>query len=149
MGKKWVCWCKKGICPLAITPSIIHQISRNEYHLKVERNISKKIISKIGYYSNLRVVGLDSNPGYQLDIQLNWLDGVLEDACYRTNIDFVFAQLHHPYKSELWLAGETDFTGEVISRIISKPPMFFISRGAGFWKLKIIEIVICIRLMIP
>ena len=48
-------------------------------------------------YSNLRVVGLDSNPGYQLDIQLSWLDEVLDDACYRTNIDFVFAQLHHPY----------------------------------------------------
>ncbi len=89
-------------------------------------------------YSNLRVVGLDSNPGYQLDIQLSWLDEVLDDACYRTNIDFVFAQLHHPYKSELWLAGETDFTGEVISRMeaftteCGKPSIHFFGHTHGY-----------------
>ena len=89
-------------------------------------------------YSNLRVVGLDSNPGYQLDIQLSWLDEVLDDACNRTNIDFVFAQLHHPYKSELWLAGETDFTGEVISRMeaftteCGKPSIHFFGHTHGY-----------------
>jgi len=89
-------------------------------------------------YSNLRVVGLDSNPGYQLDIQLSWLDEVLDDACYRTNIDFVFAQLHHPYKSELWVAGETDFTGEVISRMeafttdCGKPSIHFFGHTHGY-----------------
>jgi hypothetical protein len=89
-------------------------------------------------YSNLRVVGLDSNPGYQLDIQLSWLDAVLDDACYRTNIDFVFAQLHHPYKSELWVAGETDYTGEVISRMeaftteCGKPSIHFFGHTHGY-----------------
>ncbi|SVD37958.1 uncharacterized protein METZ01_LOCUS390812, partial [marine metagenome] len=89
-------------------------------------------------YSNLRVVGLDSNPSYQLDIQLDWLEDVLDDACYRTNIDFVFAQLHHPYKSELWLAGETDYTGEVISRMESftsqceKPSIHFFGHTHGY-----------------
>ena len=33
------------------------------------------------------------------------------------NIDFVFAQLHHPHKSELWTPGENDYTGEVIQRM--------------------------------
>ena len=89
-------------------------------------------------YSNLRVVGLDSNPGYQLDVQLDWLEEVLDDACYRTNIDFVFAQLHHPYKSELWLAGETDYTGEVISRMetfteeCGKPSIHFFGHTHGY-----------------
>ena len=89
-------------------------------------------------YSNLRVVGLDSNPGYQLDIQLSWLEDVLEDACYRTNIDFVFAQLHHPYKSELWLPGEVDFTGEIITRMeaftseCDKPSIHFFGHTHGY-----------------
>jgi predicted MPP superfamily phosphohydrolase len=89
-------------------------------------------------YSNLRVVGIDSNPGYQLDVQLDWLEDVLDDACYKANIDFVFAQLHHPYKSELWLAGETDYTGEVISRMESfteecgKPSIHFFGHTHGY-----------------
>jgi len=89
-------------------------------------------------YSNLRVIGLDSNPGYQLDVQLNWLDAVLDDACYRTEIDFVFAQLHHPYKSELWLAGETDYTGEVITKMenftsnCNKPSIHFFGHTHGY-----------------
>jgi len=89
-------------------------------------------------YSNLRVVGLDSNPSYQLDAQLDWLDYVLNDACNRTEIDFVFAQLHHPYKSELWLAGETDYTGEVISRMevftteCDKPSIHFFGHTHGY-----------------
>ena len=60
-------------------------------------------------YSNLRVIGLDSNTGYgyfDYEAQLIWLETVLEDACYNVHIDFVFAQLHHPHKSELWTPGE-------------------------------------------
>ena len=29
----------------------------------------------------------------------------------------MIAELHHPHKSELWLAGETDFTGVVFERL--------------------------------
>ena len=68
-------------------------------------------------YSNLRVIGLDSNGGYQVAAQLNWLEAVLEDACSNDNIDFVFVQLHHPYKSELWTPGESNYTGDVIQRM--------------------------------
>ncbi len=68
-------------------------------------------------YGNLRVLGLDSNTLYWLQSQLDWLDETLDDACSDDDIDFVFAQLHHPYHSELWPPGEIDFTEEVILRM--------------------------------
>ena len=43
---------------------------------------------------------------------------MLEDACDDPQVDFVFAQLHHPYRSELWLDGELDYTGEVIAQVV-------------------------------
>jgi hypothetical protein len=68
--------------------------------------------------SNVRIIGLNSNsPGEYKFLQLEWLDAVLQQACSDPDIDFVFAQLHHPYKSELWLPGESDFTGDVIQRL--------------------------------
>ena len=70
-------------------------------------------------FSNVRIVGLDSNDGYRTDGQLTWLEGVLDDACGDEDLDFVLAQLHHPFKSELWLPGETDWTGGVVERMES------------------------------
>ena len=89
-------------------------------------------------YSNLRVIGLDSNSGYQIDAQLIWLETVLQDACYNDNIDFVFAQLHHPHKSELWTPGETNYTGDVIERMenfsdeCGKPSIHFFGHTHGY-----------------
>ena len=89
-------------------------------------------------YSNLRVIGLDSNGGYQIDTQLNWLEDVLENACFNDNIDFVFAQLHHPHKSELWTPGESNYTGEVIERMenfsdeCGKPSIHFFGHTHGY-----------------
>ena len=89
-------------------------------------------------YSNLRVIGLDSNSGYQVEAQLNWLESVLQDACLNTNIDFVFAQLHHPHKSELWTPGENNYTGEVIERMenftdgCGKPSIHFFGHTHGY-----------------
>lgn len=69
-------------------------------------------------HSNVRIIGLNSNfPYTSLPAQLTWLDGVLADAAANPDIDFVFAQLHHPYHSELWIAGNTNFTGDVITRL--------------------------------
>jgi 3',5'-cyclic AMP phosphodiesterase CpdA len=68
-------------------------------------------------HSNLRLVGLDSNPPYDQAPQLDWLDGVLTDTCDDPSIDFVFAELHHPHRSELWPAGESDWSGEVVARL--------------------------------
>lgn len=66
--------------------------------------------------SNVRIVGLNSNsPSADLTTQLSWLQTVLDDAGTDTSVDFVFVQLHHPFKSELWTPGELDFTGEIIS----------------------------------
>ncbi|MFD2823081.1 fibronectin type III domain-containing protein [Lacinutrix iliipiscaria] len=82
--------------------------------------------------SNVRVIGLNSNsPSGDLLTQLNWLQTVLDDAGGDSTIDFVFAQLHHPYKSELWTPGELDFTGDVIgllenfSTSYNKPSIHF------------------------
>ena len=89
-------------------------------------------------YSNLRVIGLDSNSGYQIDAQLIWLETVLQDACYNDNIDFVFAQLHHPHKSELWTPGENNYTGDVIERMenfsdeCGKPSIHFFGHTHGY-----------------
>lgn len=68
-------------------------------------------------HSNVRIIGLNTNSGYRIQAQLDWLDGVLADACADPDIDFVFAQMHHPHHSELWVEGNTDYTGEVIARM--------------------------------
>ncbi|MCP5067203.1 MAG: hypothetical protein GY946_11610 [bacterium] len=89
-------------------------------------------------YSNSRIIGLDSNSAYRLQVQLDWLDGVLSDACANAQIDFVFAQLHHPFKSEMWTPGETDYTGQVVSRLeqfstqCGKPSVHFFGHTHGY-----------------
>jgi MYXO-CTERM domain-containing protein len=70
-------------------------------------------------YSNTRIIGLDSNLLYRTQSQLDWLTTVLQDACENDTIDFVFAQLHHPYQSEPWVDGNTDYTGLVIGLLES------------------------------
>ena len=89
-------------------------------------------------YSNLRVIGLDSNTGYRIQEQLDWLEETLLDACSNENIDFVFAQLHHPHKSELWTPGEINYTGDVIELMESfteqceKPSIHFFGHTHGY-----------------
>lgn len=101
--------------------------------------------------SNVKLIGLNSNSGStDLNKQLLWLDTVLLNAGQNADIDFVFAQLHHPFKSELWTPGELDFTGDIITKLenfsttYNKPSIHFFghthaySRGASrdhshFW----------------
>ncbi|MDG1351211.1 MAG: metallophosphoesterase [Crocinitomicaceae bacterium] len=89
-------------------------------------------------YSNVRLIGLETNSGYRVQEQLDWLQTTLNDACANTNIDFVFAQLHHPHKSELWIAGNTDYTGEIIDVLESfstgcgKPSVHFFGHTHGY-----------------
>ncbi len=89
-------------------------------------------------YSNVRLIGLESNSGYRIQEQLDWLQTILTDACSDPNIDFVFAQLHHPHKSELWIAGNTDYTGQVIeiledfSTTCGKPSAHFFGHTHGY-----------------
>ena len=73
-------------------------------------------------YSNTRIVGLQSNlndiqSNNGVQKQLDWLQGVLDDACADPAIDFVFAQIHHPYHSEMWGPGELNYTGDVIEKL--------------------------------
>lgn len=68
-------------------------------------------------YSNVRVLSMDSNNPYRIQTQLNWLDSMLTASCNDPLIDFVFAQMHHPFKSELWVPGEADYTGEIVHRL--------------------------------
>lgn len=89
-------------------------------------------------YSNVRLIGLESNGGYRVQAQLDWLQTVLDDAATDEHIDFVFAQLHHPYRSELWIAGNTDYTGDVIellenfSTSSGKPSVHFFGHTHGY-----------------
>ena len=89
-------------------------------------------------YGNVRIIGLNSNDNYRIPAQLDWLEGVLEDAEQNDDIDFVFAQLHHPHKSELWIDGERDYTGEVIAQLekfsakTGKPTIHFYGHTHGY-----------------
>ena len=90
-------------------------------------------------YANTRVIGLDSNNGYRdLKQQLDWLKELLENTAKNDAIDFVFAQLHHPYKSELWIPGEEDFTGKVVklleefTKTTNKPSLHFFGHTHGY-----------------
>jgi len=89
-------------------------------------------------YGNVRIIGLNSNDNYRIQEQLDWLAKVLEDAGQNNDIDFVFAQLHHPHKSELWIDGERDYTGEIIfemerfSTKTGKPSIHFYGHTHGY-----------------
>ena len=89
-------------------------------------------------YGNMRMIGLDSNGPYDSQASLDWLQGVLDTTCQTDSIDFVFAQLHHPHKSELWTPGESDFTGDVIQILeqfttdCGKPSIHFFGHTHGY-----------------
>jgi hypothetical protein len=90
-------------------------------------------------YGNTRVIGLDSNDGYRdLREQLDWLKELLADTEKDDKIDFVFAQLHHPFKSELWIPGEEDFTGRIVKELeqfstkTGKPSIHFFGHTHGY-----------------
>ena len=88
--------------------------------------------------SNVRIIGLDSNGPYRIIDQINWLQNILTETENNSNIDFVFAQLHHPHRSELWTPGNTDYTGEVIELLENfsansgKPSIHFFGHTHGY-----------------
>ncbi len=89
-------------------------------------------------YGNVRFMGLDSNSPYDGPDQLEWLSELLAATCGEDHIDFVFAQLHHPHKSELWTPGESDFTGMVVAQLegfstdCGKPSIHFFGHTHGY-----------------
>ena len=88
--------------------------------------------------SNVRIIGLNSNSDYQIQDQLDWLDSILYMTSLDNTIDFIFAQLHHPHKSEQWTPGNTSFTGDVISLLenfttnCGKPTIHFYGHTHGY-----------------
>ncbi len=90
-------------------------------------------------YGNTRILGLDSNSGYRdLGKQLEWLQKVLDETAKNDDIDFVFAQMHHPHKSELWIPGEEEFSGKVVKALeafstnTGKPSIHFFGHTHGY-----------------
>ncbi len=89
-------------------------------------------------YGNVRLIGLDSNYGYRNSYQLDWLKNLLDQTANNEEVDFVFAQLHHPHKSELWIPGEEDFTGQVVKELekfstrTGKPSIHFFGHTHGY-----------------
>jgi hypothetical protein len=87
---------------------------------------------------NARIIGLNSNAPYTGETQQAWLVETLEDACGDDDIDFVFAAMHHPWHSELWPPGESDFAGEVIALLdayatdCGKPAVHFFGHTHGY-----------------
>jgi len=89
-------------------------------------------------YSNVRIIAMDSNGGYRLQEQLDWLDAVLADTCANPDIDFAFAMFHHGFKSELWTPGQVDYSGDIVRRMeawsatCDKPSGHFFGHTHGY-----------------
>ena len=90
-------------------------------------------------YGNTRIIGLDSNGKFiNKNLQKDWLKKLLKETEEDDSIAFVFAQLHHPHKSELWIPGESDVTGEVVEILedftnrTGKPSIHFFGHTHGY-----------------
>jgi hypothetical protein len=68
-------------------------------------------------WSNVRVIGMDSNLLFLAGDQEAFLDRELRDACTDETVDFVFVQMHHAHRSELWPVGEAPFATHVVERM--------------------------------
>ena len=90
-------------------------------------------------YGNTRIIGLNSNDGYRdSPEQYKWLQKLLKETAQNDAVDFVFAQLHHPFKSELWIPGEEAFSGKVVKMLeefsteTGKPSIHFFGHTHGY-----------------
>lgn len=90
-------------------------------------------------YGNVRIIGLNSNEGYNNSKQqIDWLKKVLSETEKNDDIDFVFAQMHHPHKSELWIPGERKSSGQVVKLLeefstkSDKPSLHFFGHTHGY-----------------
>ncbi|MEO0901095.1 MAG: metallophosphoesterase family protein, partial [Bacteroidota bacterium] len=90
-------------------------------------------------YGNVRIIGLNSNDGYaDSKDQFEWLEKVLADTAKNDAIDFIFAQMHHPHKSELWIPGERKSSGKVVEMLeafsdkTGKPSIHFFGHTHGY-----------------
>jgi acid phosphatase type 7 len=89
-------------------------------------------------YGSVRVIGLDTNVGYRNCDQTDWLAKTLNQTAANPKIDFVVVQFHHPYQSELWLNGNTAYSGK-IERMLEefaaktgRPTVYFCGHTHGY-----------------
>jgi len=89
-------------------------------------------------YANVRVIGLDSNLLILGGEQEDFLERALTEACTDETIDFVFAELHHAHRSELWPVGEARLATQVANRMTrfsdecAKPSIHFYGHTHGY-----------------
>ncbi len=82
---------------------------------------SKEDLAEHWYYFDhgaVRFITLDTNKEYRTQEQLDWLKQLLEKTNeQKKSIDFVVVQFHHPYLSELWVKGNTEYSGEIQQKL--------------------------------
>jgi len=89
-------------------------------------------------YANVRVIGLDSNLFLLNGRQERFFEAALEEACSAEHTDFVFVELHHAHRSELWPQGEQPLTTQVVERMeqfsreCGKPSLHFYGHTHGY-----------------
>ncbi len=66
-------------------------------------------------FGNTRFISLDTNDGYRIQEQLDWLSLQLDEAAADDRLAFVIAYFHHPFKSEAWIPGELGYSGRIQS----------------------------------
>ncbi len=119
-----------------------HEINADLYfeYMRTPQNGTPGFLEHWYYtdHQNVRLIGLDTNAPYDNQTQLDWLDAVLAGAALDDRIDFVFVQFHHPHKSELWLPGESAFSGLIVERLeqfstdTGKPSIHFFGHTHGY-----------------
>ncbi|MFC1609909.1 metallophosphoesterase, partial [Myxococcota bacterium] len=112
---------------------------RSYFHLP--ENYGSTLCDEYHWYldiSNVRIIGIDTaNPVCMLNV-LSWLSETLDAASADPAIDFVFAQFHHPYRSELWPHGDVIAAGLLVHALedftaaSDKPSVHFFGHTHGF-----------------
>ena len=115
-----------------------HRLYFNYFHLPENGSSGFKEHWYFFDYGPVRFISLDTNKGYRVDLQLNWLENVLSEVSQKDNLSFVVAYFHHPHHSEAWLPGETDFSGRIqqilerFSLKTNKPSVHFCGHTHGY-----------------
>ena len=130
----------KLLAEVPLYPAVGNHEGQSPHYFRYFHLPSDPVLGEHAYavrQSNLLVLTLDSNNVLEVE-QTAWLDAQLDAACTDPEIDFVFAQLHHPWLSELWTPGESTFTASVVTQLESftasceKPSVHFFGHTHGY-----------------
>lgn len=72
-------------------------------------------------FLNLRLLTMQSNviDPTMIPTQMRWATSQVQSAATDPGVDYVFMQMHHPCKSELWIPGESALTCRLIDQLIA------------------------------